>query len=117
LHNHSTRGSISISQDSLRGFRSDHNIVVGRFEVDDSPLASLARWRSATSQDIHSIVSTPSALFVNYAKSDFRLRPGSPAIKAGEAKEAPRTDLMGKPRPDKGDSTRPDIGAYQHSSN
>src|SRR5262245_23000691 len=65
-NNHSYRGSLSISADSLPGFTSDYNVVINRFTTDDGDtVQSLAQWRSATGQDVHSLVATPSQLFVN----------------------------------------------------
>ncbi|MGA7979064.1 MAG: right-handed parallel beta-helix repeat-containing protein [Chromatiaceae bacterium] len=40
---------------------------------------------------------------------DLHLREGSPAIDAGASRDAPPTDLDGKPR-----GARPDLGAYEH---
>ncbi len=41
---------------------------------------------------------------------DLRLRPGAPAIGAGNSAEAPPVDITGAPR-----GGRIDVGAYQHN--
>jgi hypothetical protein len=104
-------GSISISADSLSGLTSDYNCVADRFSNNDfGRRISLARWRSSTGQDVHSVVATPADLFADAAANDYRLRPGSPAVDAGTATQAPRKDRAGRPRPaGKGY----DIGAYE----
>jgi hypothetical protein len=114
------RGAISVSKDSAAGLVSDHNLVAGRFAMDDRSL-SLAEWTAATGGDAHSASLTLAqlqALFRNYAGDDFRLVPGSAAINAGAvqlhsgSKEvaAPTADLLGVTRLH---GSAPDVGAYE----
>ena len=69
---------------------------------------SLAQWRTATGQDAHSLVATPTQLFVNPAAFDFHLATTSPAVNAGTSQSAPAVDIEGTPRPSGGAF---DIGA------
>ena len=99
-NNHSFRGGMSVSADSLSGFRSDYNVVMDRFTTNDgSSVQTLAQWRSSTGQDANSVVSTPAALFVNAAGGDYHLKAGAVAINLGVAtfngKTAPATDRDG----------------------
>ncbi|MEX2188887.1 MAG: right-handed parallel beta-helix repeat-containing protein [Pirellulales bacterium] len=111
---HSFRGSIDIDPDALAGFASDYNVVMNRFTTDDSATRlNLAQWRTATGQDMHSVVATPSTLFVDAAADDYRLSPNSEAIDAGTSTMAPAFDLIAAPRP-AGDAW--DIGAYEFST-
>jgi Right handed beta helix region/Protein of unknown function (DUF1565) len=69
-------------------------------------------WRLRTSQADKAAVRADPA-FIRYDRDgggDYRLAAGSPAIDAGIAAYAPRTDLNGIPRPRDG---RCDIGAFQ----
>lgn len=110
---HSFRGAIDISADSLPGFVSDYNAVVSRFTTNGSAsVLSLAGWRTQTGQDAHSLVATPAALFANWAAGDYRLKAGSPAINAGTNTLAPAVDLFGAARPAGG----VDMGAIEFSS-
>ena len=106
---HPWRGSISLSQDSRAGFTSDHNVVMERFTLDDAAsVLTLAQWRAATGQDVHSIVATPTQLFVDPAADDYHLRDDSPARDAGLTLADVTVDLEGTPRPGGAAS---DIGA------
>ena len=108
---HSVRGSITISPDSLAGFTSDYNVVMNRFTTNDGmSVISLAQWRSATGQDMHSIIAAPDQLFVNAGANDYHLSATSPALDAGTALRAPSRDLEGTARPSGGGI---DIGAYE----
>ncbi len=108
---HSFRGSITISPDSLAGFKSDYNAVESRFTLDDGDsVLSLDQWRAATGQDAHSIVAAPNQLFVNADAGDYHLSATSPALDAGTLTGAPTVDLDGISRPS---GAGVDIGAYE----
>ncbi len=97
---HSFRGSIDISADSLPGFTSDYNVVMNRFTTNGgSSVQNLGQWQAATGQDVHSLIATPSQLFVNPASGDYHLSSTSPAIDAGTSAGAPAFDFEGTARP------------------
>jgi len=112
LHNnHSFRGSIDISPDSLPGLNSDYNVVMDRFTTDGGDsILTLADWRQQTGQDAHSFTAAPSALFVNPGGGDFRLLATSPALNAGETLSDVPIDLADTSRPQ---GPAYDIGAYE----
>src|SRR5262249_34422797 len=72
LYNYqAARGSVNISTDSLTGFQSDYNAVMSRFTTNDgTSVLTLAQWQSTTGQDAHSVVATPTQLFVNATSND-----------------------------------------------
>lgn len=113
LYDYNTgHGSIDISSDSLSGFTSDYNVVMNGFTTDDgSSIQNLGQWQSSTGQDTHSLVATPTQLFVNPGASDYRLQAGSPGIDRGTTRLSPTTDLTGAPRPS---GSGNDIGAYEY---
>ncbi|MDX1948305.1 MAG: right-handed parallel beta-helix repeat-containing protein [Pirellulaceae bacterium] len=99
-NHHSFRGSIDISADSLAGFSSDYNVVMNRFTTNGgSSVQSLAQWQTATGQDVHSLVATPSQLFVNPAGGDYHLSATSLALDVGTSTHAPAFDFEGTARP------------------
>jgi parallel beta-helix repeat protein len=99
-NSHSWRGSIDISQDSLSGFTSDYNVVMERFTTTGgNSILTLAQWRTATGQDLHSRVSTPASLFVNTAANDYHLSATSPALDVGTGLQAPSSDFEQDSRP------------------
>ena len=108
---HSFRGSVAISADSLTGFVSDTNVLMDRLSTDggDTRL-TLAAWRSATGQDLHSIVATPVTLFVDFAGNDYHLGSTSPARDAGATLSNVIDDREGAPRPQ---GPASDIGAFE----
>lgn len=107
------RGSIMISVDSLAGLSSNYNIVVNIFSPnDEASLINLATWRAWTRQDTRSFFASPTSLFVNPARNDYRLRAASPAIGTGAASVASPTDIAGRTR--RIASGRCDIGAYAY---
>jgi parallel beta-helix repeat protein len=110
-NNGSYRGSIDISTDSLTGFKSNYNVVMQRFTLDDgNTILTLAQWQSQTGQDKNSIVSTPAKLFVTPTNNDYHLLSTSPAIDKGTSTDAPTTDLDGAARPY---GNGYDIGCYE----
>ncbi|MBA3481855.1 MAG: right-handed parallel beta-helix repeat-containing protein, partial [Pirellulales bacterium] len=110
---HSFRGAIDISADSLSGLTSDYNAVVSRFTTNSAgSILNLSQWQAQTGQDAHSFVATPAALFEDWAAGDYRLKAGSPAINKGTSMLAPGVDLFGHPRP----AGAVDIGAIESGS-
>lgn len=109
---HSFRGSITVSADSLPFFTSDYNVVMDRFSMDDGDTRiTLAEWRAATGQDLHSLIALPSALFVNAAANDYHLSATSPARDAGVTVGTVTDDINGVARPV---GPAVDIGAYEY---
>jgi len=69
--------------------------VVGRFSDNDgNGLVSLAKWQSL-GYDVHSVVSTPAALFVDPVHFNYQLKSGSPAVDAGVTLTDVPTDILG----------------------
>jgi Right handed beta helix region/Divergent InlB B-repeat domain len=111
FNQHSFRGSIDISPDSLSGFVSDSNVVMDRFSTDGGGTRmTLAAWRSATGQDTHSIIATPAMLFVDFVGNDYHLSSTSPARDAGVTLSSVTEDREGAPRPQ---GPAADIGAFE----
>jgi parallel beta-helix repeat protein len=111
---HSWHGSVSIDAASLTGFASDYNVMMDRLSPDDdATMMTLAQWRTSTKCDSHSVVATPTQLFVNESLSNYHLKAGCAAIDAGTSLNAPSRDLEGRSRPV---NTKFDIGAYEYSS-
>ncbi len=107
---HGWRGSITIGSPTLSGFESDYNVVMDRFSTDDGDTRiTLAQWQ-ALGHDQHSIIATPSQLFVNASAADYHLTPGSPTIDKGTLLNDVPTDLEGTLRPS---GIAYDIGAYE----
>jgi len=105
------RGAVFVYDPAQAKLVSDHNLVVDRFcPTGDETIISLAKWQSL-GLDRHSRLASPAEVFVNPAKGDYHLRPGSPAIGAGIPIPLPEVtdDLFGTPRP----KAAPDIGAVQ----
>jgi hypothetical protein len=109
----STHGSIEV--DSMTGMVFDYNVLDNKLSEDSGgTVESLSSWQVNTGQDKHSINSTPTALFVNAAGSNYLLSAASPAVDAGVSQlaghNAPTTDIIGTARPQ---GTTWDIGAYE----
>ena len=108
---HSFRGAISISPDSLPGFSSDRNALEDRFTTDDgNSILDLAEWQTQTGQDPSSFATVPAELFLDLAGDDYHPRDRSPLVDAGETLAEVATDLEGTPRPL---GSAYDIGAYE----
>ena len=104
-------GSIEVPGGSLSGFTSNYNVIVNAFSANGgSSNETLSQWQSSTGQDLHSIIATPSQLFVSPATNNYQELSTSPSIGAGTATDAPSTDILGNPHP----TIRGyDIGSYE----
>lgn len=106
-------GSICVAGKAVPGFKSDYNVVVGRFsDNNDDSLISWAAWQNL-GYDKHSVVATPLQLFVNPAAYNFQLKSGSPAINAGTPLADVPFDILGVPRPQ---GKGWDIGCYEYKT-
>ena len=111
LNDHSFRGSINLTADSVAGFTSNYNAVISRFSRNDGgTVLTLPNWTSSTGQDANSFLATAAALFENAGAGDYRLLSSSPARNAGTSQLAPPADFLGLPRPVGGVF---DIGAFE----
>jgi Right handed beta helix region/Pel9A-like, right handed beta helix region len=89
---------------------SDYNVTTNLFSVNGGKAKiSLTQWRSY-GFDAHSFISTPAALFVDPANSNYHLRAGSPAANAGTPLAEVTDDLAGVLRPQGGAY---DIGCFE----
>ncbi len=112
LNDHPTHGAIDTDEASLKGLTSDHNVLIGRFTVDDGDsVLDLDDWRRRSGQDTHSFTAEAEALFVDAARRDLRLRKGSPAIDRGPAQPGVAADYAGHRRQV---GAAPDIGAIEY---
>ncbi len=111
FNQHSFRGAITVDAESMPGLVSDYNVVMSRLSNDDgNTVLTLEGWRSATGQDLHSVVSTPAATFLNLAQDNYHLSDTSPAIDRGTSTQAPALDIEGNQRPS---GATWDAGAYE----
>lgn len=105
-----TQGSVLIAKPGVAGFQSDYNVVVRRFSANnDASVIGLATWQYH-GYDLHSVVATPSQLFIDPANNNYQLKPGSPAINAGTTLTAVPADILGVTRPQ---GLAYDIGCYE----
>lgn len=89
-----------------------HDIVGGGLWVstdDEATRQSWASWQAA-GHEPGSSVADAAALFVDEARADYHLRPGSPAIDGGLTLASVTTDIEGRRRPAGG---AVDVGAYE----
>ena len=110
---HAWRGVISLPASTVSGFASDYNVVMSRFSTDDgNSVITLAQWQ-ALGYDTHSLIATPTELFLNEPGYDYHLKAGSPAIDVGTTLPDVSDDWDGQPRPV---GAGFDIGADEHFS-
>ncbi len=111
--------AIAVNSESIPGLVSNYNVVgttnaEATFSVNAGISSeSWASWKSGTGQDENSVVGSLSALFVNYSSNNYQEAAGSPSIGAGTSTDAPRTDILGNPRPS---SYGFDIGCFEYES-
>lgn len=107
LTRHPWRGVIEMPDPDPPHFHSDHNVVTGRFSVDDgNSVLSLAQWQAQTGQDASSVAAAISSTLL---PGSGRHVPGGPAEDAG-APGGPRRDFDGVPRTA---GAGPDAGAFE----
>jgi parallel beta-helix repeat protein len=112
ISEHSYRGSINLANGAPSSFSSDYNVVMSRFTLDDGDsVISLSQWQTL-GFDLHSLVATASALFMDSANGNYLLNQSSPAINAA-SNQSIFNDLRGYPRPC---GSGFDIGAYEYCS-
>jgi hypothetical protein len=105
VSDHSFRGSIAATEDSLPGMVSNYNALAPRFTTDTGDTTfGFAAWQDLLDDDAQSFPATAAALFLNatgadLAARDYRLKPGVAAIDAGTSMLAPAVDLLGQARP------------------
>jgi parallel beta-helix repeat protein len=105
---HARRGSICLGDARPPGFASSHNAGTAVFTTRDGlNRLDLEEWRVLGYAE-GSFAATAGELFAAPERFDFRLKPGSPAIKAGVALEEVPADAAGRPR-----GAAPDLGAYE----
>jgi len=108
---HPTHGIVTIDASSLNGFESDYNCVMDRFTTDDETnILTLAQWQAQYGFDMHSVMGTPDALFVDAAGGNYQLQGDSAALDIGLASIAPPLDIGGILRPQGGGV---DMGCYE----
>jgi hypothetical protein len=95
------QNEINFYEADLKNVIIRHNLVFGSGLKDDDDNGVC---------QVSDTVTGKAPEFVDAAKHDFRLKPTSPAIDAGTADRAPRTDLEGRPRPQ---GAGFDLGAYE----
>jgi parallel beta-helix repeat protein len=98
---HATRGSISVSADSLPGLVSNYNVLEAPLSADGgnpSTTMSFAQWQAA-GRDLNSKLADAASLFVSPPTGDYSLKPGVVAIDAGTVTSAPSVDFFGTSRP------------------
>jgi hypothetical protein len=92
---------------SLSGLKMDYNLLYSanlNYVVTQEDVAdyTLNQWQAFSGRDVHSFLASPLQVFKDYKKANFRLKPGSPGINAGDPASRYK-DLNG---------TRNDLGAY-----
>jgi parallel beta-helix repeat protein len=108
---HANRGALAACASCLPGLVSNRNAVEDRFSADgDSTSITLAAWRTATGQDLQSVLAAPAALYVDPANGDYHLKPASPALDLAPVLADLTRDLEGAPRPQGASS---DAGAFE----
>jgi hypothetical protein len=107
---HSFRGSIEyFTPADAAATDSDYNVLSKVTPDYGINILTLAQWQ-AQGRELHSRNLAESALWVDAAARDYRLRAGSPAIDAGATLPAVAVDLTGAARPQGAAS---DIGSYE----
>lgn len=101
------------TREAMEALLIDHNLwyqqdgVMVSLKDADYTREQFARYQAEWGKEAHSLVGDP--LFVDAARQDFRLRPGSPCVDAG-ADLGLDSDFLGLPVPQ---GQAPDLGAFE----
>ena len=108
----SMRGAIMIAAPSIPGLVCDYNALQSCFSTDGGNtnfITNFTTWQ-ALGYDTHSVIASPTQLFVSLTSSNYHLASSSPAIDIGTAVAGVVADIEGQARVQ---GNAPDAGAYE----
>ncbi len=103
-----TKASISVDPGSESGLSSDYNVIIDRFEYNDT-FITFSAW-VARGHDAHSTISTAAAVCFDPTNHNYHPKSGGPAVDHGTTIATVTNDLDAKKRPQ---GTAYEIGSYE----